>query len=138
MTFFKSIPPRVVWARILLRGGYGLRRPRSENCGRELIAVRPLPPEGRDGDAGRELAYVFGRGGRGAAARAGGRDGRHEVNGGATALYALASNPSAILRGMPREMKCSRSRRLPRSSGVTKLMASPIAFARPVRPMRWT
>src|SRR3954452_3765224 len=138
MTFFKSNPPRVVSGANPTTRRYGLRRPRSENCGREFIAVRPLPPEGRDGDAGRELPYVLGRGGRGAAARAGGRDGRHEVNGGATALYALGSNPSATLRGMPREMKCSRSRRLPRSSGVTKLMASPIAFARPVRPMLWT
>src|SRR6185295_12538539 len=121
-----------------LREAYGLRRLRSENCGRELTAVRPLPPGGRDGDAGRELPYVLGRGGRGAALRTCGRDGRQDVNGAATALYALASNPSATFRGMPREMKCSRSRRLPRSSGVTKLMASPTAFARPVRPMRWT
>ena len=87
-----------------------------------------------DAADGRELVYVFGRCGRGACA---GRDGRHDVSG-AAGLYALASNPSATLRGMPREMKRSRSRRLPRSSGVTKLMASPTAFARPVRPMRWT
>src|SRR4051794_21939572 len=122
---------------------YGRRRARSENCGRSLLIARPFPAEcGRaalDGraalerpepgrDVGRELVYVFGRCGRGACA---GRDGRQDFSGSAV-LYAFASNPSATLRGTPREMKRSRSRRFARSSGVTKLMASPIALARPV------
>lgn len=52
--------------------------------------------------------------------------------------YALASKPSAFLRGIPRLMNRSNARRFDWSSGVTKLMASPTALARPVRPMRCT
>ena len=44
---------------------------------------------------------------------------------------------SHSLRGMLFPSRFSMSRSASRSSGVAKVMASPSAWARPVRPMRW-